>query len=90
MRFFEYVGAGRPIIGFGPADRIAGKLIDEYSLGVIVSNAEAVERLLQQLVEDRSSLPVPDPAVRAEFTWNRSIEKLDKLVRTVAAKGIDD
>ncbi len=85
MRFFEYVGAGRPIIGYGPPDRIAGRLIAEQRLGVVVSDQSETEQLLRLLVVEGATLPRPAPAVRREFTWERRIETLRELIADVGA-----
>lgn len=84
MRFFEYVGSGRPIIGYGPPDRIPARLINDHGLGVVVSNRAEVEALLRQIVDNRTTLAIPAPSARVEFTWDRSIEKLHELVTRVA------
>jgi len=80
MRFFEYVGAARPIIGYGPADRIQAKFIRDGNFGVVVSDRDEIKSTLRQFVADPASLPAPAGAARAEYTWARSIEKLDALV----------
>ena len=80
MRFFEYVGAARPIIGYGPADRIQAKFIRDGNFGVVVSDRDEIKSALRRFVADPTSLPAPAGAARAEYTWARSIEKLDALV----------
>lgn len=88
MKFFEYVGVGRPIIGYGPPDRIAGRLIDQHQLGVIVSDKDGFKQRLHELVDDGDALPAPRGDHRLAFTWDRSIDSLEALIEeAVAAAG---
>ena len=80
MRFFEYVGAGRPIIGLGPAGRIAGELITEHRLGTVVSDAAELKDLLHDIVRGNPRLPEPPAGPRSRFTWDRSIDELDAVL----------
>ncbi len=84
MRFFEYVGSGRPMIGYGPPERIGAQLIRQYKLGTVVTDRREVRQLLRQLVEDRSSLKPPESEDRETFTWDRSISRLDQLMVELA------
>lgn len=88
MKFFEYVGAGRPIIGYGPPDRVAAKLIDQHHLGVIVNDKDGFKQRLHELVDDGDALPAPTGEDRLAFTWDRSIDRLEALIAdAVAAAG---
>jgi len=80
MRFFEYVGAGRPIIGLGPAGRIAGDLITRHRLGAVASDGRALKSLLQDVVNGNGRLPEPAPDRRRQFTWDRSTDELDVVL----------
>jgi glycosyltransferase involved in cell wall biosynthesis len=84
MRFFEYVGSGRPIIAFGSRDRIAGRYVQEHGLGVVAPGSAEIADVLRRLTERRDAVPAPDPAVRREFTWEQSVERLSGLVLETA------
>jgi glycosyltransferase involved in cell wall biosynthesis len=87
MKFFEYVGAGRPIIGYGASDRVAAKLIEQHDLGVTVRDREGFARVLRQLIDDPESLPAPAGEHRLAFTWTHSIATMDELLTAVASDG---
>jgi glycosyltransferase involved in cell wall biosynthesis len=83
MKFFEYVGAGRTIVGCGPSDRPPARLIEEHGLGVVANDRDGFARMLRRLVEDPEGLPAPTGEARAAFTWQHSIEKLGALIEEV-------
>jgi len=80
MKFFEYVGAGRPILALGPANRLASRTVVEHGLGIGLHDTEGVNEFLRSVVGDRSALPVPDPGAREMFTWQRSVDRLAAIV----------
>jgi glycosyltransferase involved in cell wall biosynthesis len=84
MRFFEYVGSGRPIIAFGSPYRIAGRYVHEHGLGVVAPGSAELADVLRRLTEQRDAVPAPDPAVRRRFTWEQSVERLSELVLETA------
>jgi glycosyltransferase involved in cell wall biosynthesis len=86
MRFFEYVGAGRPIIGLGPPGRIAGRLISQHRLGTVVSDEAELQDLLRDLVLGTARLPRPTPGRRNQFTWERSSDALDEVLHEAVAR----
>jgi glycosyltransferase involved in cell wall biosynthesis len=85
MKFFEYVGAGRTIVGFGPSDCPPARLIEEHGLGVVVQDRDGFAGMIRRLVEDPDGLPAPTDQARALFTWGHSIEKLGALVDEVGS-----
>jgi glycosyltransferase involved in cell wall biosynthesis len=84
MRFFEYVGSGRPIVAFGPPDRIAGRYVQEHGLGVVAPGSAELADVLRRLTQQRDAVPVPDPAVRQKFTWEQSVDRFSELVLETA------
>jgi glycosyltransferase involved in cell wall biosynthesis len=80
MKLFEYVGAGRPIVVFGRGDHLAGRLVADNGLGVVLPDAPSVARCLRDLVAGTDSLPVADQAARARFGRDASLRPLGELV----------
>jgi glycosyltransferase involved in cell wall biosynthesis len=80
MKFYEYVGAGRPIVGYGAPELPTGRLIERHGLGVVVQDAADFKWRLRQLVEHPETLPVPGAEARRAFTWDESIERLNDLL----------
>jgi hypothetical protein len=80
MKLFEYVGAGRPIIVFGGGDHLAGRLVADNGLGVVLDDVPALERCLRRLVAGGNGLPVADAAARARFGRETSLRTLGALV----------
>jgi glycosyltransferase involved in cell wall biosynthesis len=80
MKLFEYVGAGRPIIVFGGGDHLAGRLVADNGLGVVLDDEPALERCLRQLMASDNGLPVADAAARARFGRETSLRTLGALV----------
>ena len=85
MKFYEYVGAGRPIIGYGSPALPTGRLIERHGLGVVVDDAAGFEWRLRQLVEHPETFPAPSAEARQVFTWDRSIERLNDLLLAVVS-----
>jgi glycosyltransferase involved in cell wall biosynthesis len=81
MKFFEYVGARRPIVALGPTHLLAARLVVDNRLGVALGDAAAVKEFLRAVVRDRSALPVPDQSAREKFTWDRSVERLASVLK---------
>jgi len=82
-RFFEYVGAGRPIIALGPSARLTARIVVEQGLGVVASTEESVYALLLRMIVDSDSLPAPALVVRRGFTWEHSVDELSALIESV-------
>jgi glycosyltransferase involved in cell wall biosynthesis len=78
MRFFDYVGAGRPIVALGPPERVGAQLIREHRLGAVVSNAGDAALTIRSLVERTADLATPTD--RDLFTWSRSLDRLESLI----------
>jgi glycosyltransferase involved in cell wall biosynthesis len=80
MKLFEYVGAGRPIIVFGPADHLAADLVSEHGLGVVLADPEALERCLRDLVDGHGVPPVATQATRRRFSRETTLGTLAGVV----------
>lgn len=81
MKFFDYVGAGRPIVALGPAGRVGAKLIESHRLGAVVDNAKDAAATLRDLVERKADLATSSD--RDIFTWAHSIDRLEAVIDTV-------
>lgn len=86
MRFFEYVGAGRPIVALGPRDHLASRIVREQGLGVSVSSAKEMGDALHRLLADPDrGLPSGDEETRRRFAWDTRIEELAQAIEDAAA-----
>ena len=61
MKLFEYIGAQRPIIVFGPGDHLAARLVAENGFGLVLTDEASLERCLRDLVDGDGILP-PAPS----------------------------
>jgi glycosyltransferase involved in cell wall biosynthesis len=80
MKLFEYVGAGRPIIVFGPGDHLAADLVAGNGLGVVLTDAPALERCLRDIAAGRDSLPVAQEQARTRFSREATLATLTAIV----------
>jgi hypothetical protein len=80
MRFFEYVGAGRPILLLGGHDHLVARYVTEHGLGRVVADPADLDALLPALAEHRAGLPVPDASAREPFTWRATMATLAAIV----------
>jgi glycosyltransferase involved in cell wall biosynthesis len=80
MKFFEYVGSGRPIIALGPPDRLGAQKIRERGLGFVVSTSMEAQELLERIARDPSTLAAPGQAAAADFTWDATKKRLEQVL----------
>jgi glycosyltransferase involved in cell wall biosynthesis len=80
MKLFEYVGAGRPIIVFGPPDHLAADVVAEHGLGLVVPDAEGLERCLRAIVSGNGRLPAAPSAARSRFSRETTLATLAGVV----------
>lgn len=81
----EYLAAGRPVICVAPADTESARIVARSGAGWVIEpgDAEAMRRALLEL-HDRwrdGALPVPNPAVVAEFDRDRLLDDLSARLR---------
>ena len=79
MRFFEYVGAGRPILLLGGPGHLVARHVTEHRLGRVVADAGELDAILPALGE----LPEPPEADREAFTWSATMTTLATIVDTL-------
>lgn len=80
MKFFEYVGAGRPIVALGAADRLGARLVRDHGLGFVVSNGAEARALLERVSVDPDVLAPPPAAAANAFTWQTTTSRLGELI----------
>jgi glycosyltransferase involved in cell wall biosynthesis len=87
MRFFEFVGAGRPMIGIGAASAPAAQLIDEHGLGVVCTDTASLVAALERIVSGARLPDMPSQA-RAAFETATTQPVLQQLIdKTTRAVG---
>jgi hypothetical protein len=79
MRFFEYVGAGRPIVLLGGPGHLVARHVTEHGLGRVVADPGELDAILPAIAE----LPAPAEAGREAFTWGATMATLAALVATL-------
>lgn len=82
-KFFEYVGASRPILAIGPEDNVAVEMVRERSLGLSSSHPAEIASWLERLVEHKRQGRVPGPPEAAKQGLARSeqFEVLEQFIR---------
>lgn len=78
MRFFEFVGAGRPILGIGSPTVPAGRFIEEHRLGVVCENPTDLVAAVNQLMAGprQPDLPIEKRAIFESATARPVLRQL--------------
>jgi hypothetical protein len=79
MRLFEFVGAGRPIIGFGSATVPAARLMRQHDLGPVCETTDELFAALARVVSGTPQPSVP-PSTRALFELANGRTALQELI----------
>ena len=90
-KLFEYIGARRPILAIGPRENVAAELIQQYNLGIVVSNVDEAKDALIRLVRGMPPFVpfTPDTRVINKFTREHQAKKLaDFLQRTLMGQDL--
>lgn len=80
MRFFEYVGTGRPIVLLGGPGHLVARHVTEHGLGRVVADPAELDAILPAIAERRGGLPEPAEASREAFTWGATMATLATIV----------
>ena len=87
-KLYEYMGAGRPILGVGPSSGVAAQTILRLGAGSVSADASEIARLLENwlAVFDSGAGPhgVSDSEALAEFEWSAIVEDLADLLDDIA------
>jgi hypothetical protein len=80
MKLFEYIGARRPIIVFGPGDHLAARLVAQHGLGLVLTDEASLERCLRDLVNGDDLVLAGGEEERAQFSRETTLATLASVV----------
>ena len=81
-KFFEYLGAGKPILLVGPLDGDAATILQECQAGFTATTASDIARILTQLRSDKLNGAVTHRSADSVANYRRS-NQVRKLVTTL-------
>lgn len=89
LKLFEYAGAGRPVLGVGPATSDVARLIEDAGLGSVCADAQAVAGCLRAFARARREGGVPAVRPRPGFDLTRRTQfrHLERQLATLAEGG---
>jgi len=85
MRFFDFVGSARPLIGVGSAAAPGAKMIERHSLGVVCSTAEELVRIFDELVRAGGGADL-SPDIQGAFELGSARPALREVLERVTAR----
>jgi glycosyltransferase involved in cell wall biosynthesis len=85
MRFFDFVGSARPMIGVGSAAAPGAKMIERHSLGVVCSSADELLSVLDDLVRTGRGADLP-PQMQGVFELGSARPALQEVLERVTAR----
>lgn len=80
MKLFEYIGAKRPIIVFGPGEHLAASLVVEHGLGLVLPDEAGLQRCLRDLISGENVLRAGNEQERAQFSRDTTLATLASVV----------
>jgi hypothetical protein len=80
MKLFEYIGARRPIIVFGPGEHLAASLVDEHGFGLVLPDEAGLRRCLRDLLSGENELHAGSEQERAQFSRDTTLATLASVV----------
>ena len=80
MKLFEYIGAKRPIIVFGPGEHLAASLVAEHGLGLVLPDEAGLQRCLHDLLSGENVLRAGNEQERAQFSRDTTLATLASVV----------
>lgn len=88
-KFFEYLGAGRPILLLGLRGGVPDQILRERNAGELANEPDAITIKLKswlQLKDETGTVPHNPPAARAGFERREQFEKLRSFLNERASK----
>jgi len=85
-KFFEYLGAKRPILAIGPSDNVAAQTIIERRAGVVSNEPDTIAESLKMWIEKKQKgIPIESPPEEATngFTREEQAKKLAEFLEQV-------
>jgi glycosyltransferase involved in cell wall biosynthesis len=86
-KFFEYVGAARPILALGPRSNVACRTILERGAGAVLQEPEAIAEQLRTWIAQKQAtgtLPAPPPEAAEGFTRRDQTRRLEAFLAGIA------
>lgn len=81
-KFFEYIGAGRPILLIGYEKGVLAQMIRERSAGIVANDPAVIAQHLSRWIQQRpSGIPPTDAAARAGLSRDEQFAKLEAFLR---------
>jgi glycosyltransferase involved in cell wall biosynthesis len=80
MKLFEYIGARRPIIVFGPGEHLAASLVAEHGFGLVLPDEAGLRRCLRDLLSGENELHAGSEQERAQFSRDTTLATLASVV----------
>jgi glycosyltransferase involved in cell wall biosynthesis len=80
MKLFEYIGAKRPIIAFGPSEHLAASLVAEHGFGLVLPDEAGLQRFLRDLLSGENVLHASEEQERAQFSRDTTFATLASVV----------
>ena len=84
VKFFEYLGAARPVLSLGARDSAVGRLVESSGTGIVAETADDVERALRNWLDEfelhRSVAYHGDPSVCRRYERQRSAQAMARIL----------
>ncbi|HEY3324292.1 MAG TPA: glycosyltransferase [Planctomycetota bacterium] len=81
-KFFEYLGARRPILAIGGSDNVAARVIIDKQAGIVTENPERIAGQLSAWLEMKKNSGIPPVSAEAgaEFTREAQARKAEEFM----------
>lgn len=87
-KVFEYMTSGNPILGIGPLDGSAAKLVKKANIGQFFSHQDkdGIKQFILELSEARQNRFEPDQAVINEYDFSYLTQKLEQIMNSLISR----
>jgi glycosyltransferase involved in cell wall biosynthesis len=85
-KFFEYIGAGRPILSVGSTKGEVAEIIHENDFGVVTKDPEEIAATLRTwlaIKKEQGRLPGLDPVRRKQFERSIQFQKIESFLTSI-------